>query len=581
MNSATNDGVSAESVSALPARQGWRLRPMRLSTLLSLLTLAVLSPLLFFNVYSLSVQSVNDRAAERDRLAVLALDLANAVDRELGGQIVTAQMLAASRSLQTGDLQEFWEQAEDAASQANGHFILIDANYQQVVNTDFPVGSPLPRSNNPRLVDAVLQGGAPLVTDLVSVAASGEALLYTVRVPVVIDGVVRYALSYVPRKGAMLDVVQQSYRPDDWRAVITDGAGLVIARSHRNVEFYGQPSPANVWDQAVGQSGIVSGFDLQGLASLSAYHVSDRSDWKVFIWAHESVLEAPARAAQRKLLAWAVFAVAAALLAGWLAGRLIQRPTRDLVTAAHEMANGKTVDSQLSLMQEANLISKEIAAASQTIAARAASIRQSEEQMRVVMRELSHRSLNLLTVVQLIAKQSGRHARDFKEFMDGYQDRITGLARSHDLLVTTDWTSVPLKELVTTQLSPFVPMPSDRIAVDGPMIMLRSEAVQSFGMGIHELATNAIKHGALSVPDGRISVRWTVETDADGVRRLLFRWQESGGPEITTTDRSGFGLVVTDRLVPAGIEGTARTELHREGLVWQLDVPLARLVSES
>jgi two-component sensor histidine kinase len=578
MSGVTDERVSAASRSTPTVKNASRHRAFRHSTLLSLLTLAVLSPLLIFGGYTLHVQSAEDRAAELYKLRVLALDLVSAVDRELSGQIATAQMLAASRSLQRSDHVEFWQQAEDAATRANGHFILVDRDHQQLVNTHVPFGTSLPMTRNPALADAVFASGEPLVSDLITVAGSGEAALYTVRVPVMVDGVARYVLSYVPRNGAMLDVLLQSYRPEGWRAVLVDGSGRVIARSDRHDEFYGQPSPPSFWDQDLGESGILSGFDLQGFASRSAYQSSDLSDWRVFVWAHEATLQAPVLAVRRQMLVLAAFAVAAALFAGWLAGRVIHKPTRRLVAAAQSLAAGRTVQCHPSWLEETNMVCAEIAAASRTIRAREHALRESAEHMRVVMRELSHRSLNLLTVMQLVAKQSGKFARDHDDFMETYNHRIAGLARSHNQLIATEWTEVPLHELISAHLSPFVPMPSERVSVEGPVLMLRSQAVQNLGMGLHELATNALKYGALSVPDGRISVEWSVTKNAAGEDRVRLRWAESGGPEVHRTGRRGFGQVVTDELVPAGLDGEAWTELREEGLVWELDASMAALV---
>jgi two-component sensor histidine kinase len=578
--------------SASPGSPRRRLPPFRLSTLLSFLTIAVLTPLLAFGAYSLEMREKASRAAERERLSTLALDLANAVDRELRGQITTAEAVAASRSLLAEDVLSFWRHAEDVASRANGHFILLDSNHQQLVNTSVEFGMPLPKTNNPVLVDAVLQDGEPLVTDLITVAAAGDRRLYSVRVPVVVDGVARYVLSYVPRAGAMLDVLQQSYRPDEWKAVIVDGSGLVIARSHRHEEFYGERSPPSIWQQDLGQSGIISGYDLQGFASLTAYHASGLSDWRVFVWAPEALLMAPARQARQQVLMWAIIAILVSLAVGALAGRLIRAPAGQMAAAARELASGRIVRYQPSLMLEANIVGDAIADASHTIKARETELRNSEEslresenllrkneeRMREVMRELSHRSLNLLTVVQLIAKQSSRLARDNDHFIESFNKRIAGLARSHDLLIRTDWQAVPLKDLVVGQLATFTGVGESRLDVDGPMLLLQSQAVQYLGMGLHELATNALKYGALSVPDGRISVRWSVTQDADGADRLQFRWQEHGGPPAKAAERNGFGTVVTATLVPSGLDGTARVELREEGLLWELDAPLASVI---
>ena len=103
--------------------------------------------------------------------------------------------------------------------------------------------------------------------------------------------------------------------------------------------------------------------------------------------------------------------------------------------------------------------------------------------------------------------------------------------------------------------------------------MLRPDATQTIGMALHELATNASKHGALSTPDGRISIAWAVEGEGDG-RRLRLTWQESGGPEVQPPEHRGFGHVVVERMVSMALQGTARLDWVAEGVRWVLEAPL-------
>jgi two-component sensor histidine kinase len=121
---------------------------------------------------------------------------------------------------------------------------------------------------------------------------------------------------------------------------------------------------------------------------------------------------------------------------------------------------------------------------------------------------------------------------------------------------------------------PFVEAARDRVSINGVCLMLRPDATQTIGMALHELATNASKHGALSVPGGRIRISWTIEGSGEG-RRLKLIWQESGGPAVQPPAHRGFGHVVVERMVSMALQGTAKLDWAAEGVRWVLEAPLA------
>ena len=152
-----------------------------------------------------------------------------------------------------------------------------------------------------------------------------------------------------------------------------------------------------------------------------------------------------------------------------------------------------------------------------------------EEHIQLLMREISHRSKNLLAVVQAIAGQTVRTSDSTKDFELRFGRRLQGLAASHDLLVNEGWRGAPLAELVRQQLAPFVETGSSRIELDGPDISLTAEAAQAIGLALHELATNAIKYGALSVPHGKVTVSWAFAANPGEPRHLQMSWIERAG----------------------------------------------------
>jgi two-component sensor histidine kinase len=204
-----------------------------------------------------------------------------------------------------------------------------------------------------------------------------------------------------------------------------------------------------------------------------------------------------------------------------------------------------------------------------------------EEHIQLLMREISHRSKNLLAVVQAIAGQTVRTSDTTRDFELRFGRRLQGLAASHDLLVTEGWRGAPLDELVRQQLAPFVDAGSERIELDGPNVLLTAEAAQAIGLALHELATNAIKYGALSVPHGKVRVSWAFASNPGAPRHLQMSWVERGGPPVTTPSRKGFGHIVIERMVAESLNGEIAMVFAPEGLNWALSIPMANLVTQT
>src|SRR6185312_9116745 len=155
-----------------------------------------------------------------------------------------------------------------------------------------------------------------------------------------------------------------------------------------------------------------------------------------------------------------------------------------------------------------------------------------ESHVRLIMRELSHRSKNLLAIVLAIARQTSRHTSSFSEFESRFNSRIQALADAHDLLVDQQWSGAYIDDLVRAQLAAFG---TEKIVLHGDRLMLRAEAVQNVALALHELATNASKHGALSTPTGKVDIEWKRQpaATAGNAPDLRFTWRESGGPPVT------------------------------------------------
>ena len=199
--------------------------------------------------------------------------------------------------------------------------------------------------------------------------------------------------------------------------------------------------------------------------------------------------------------------------------------------------------------------------------------KRAEEHQHFLMRELSHRTKNLLAIIQSMSTQTAKSSASIEEFGDRFGQRLQALAASHDLLIDGNWSGADLKALVSRQLSSFADPGDPRLTLSGPAVTLTTESAQSIGLALHELATNAVKYGALSCPAGTVAVWWALDDASVTPRLLHLSWTERGGPTVTSPSRSGFGRTVIERLTAAALSGKVILQYPPEGAVWHLDVP--------
>jgi two-component sensor histidine kinase len=191
-----------------------------------------------------------------------------------------------------------------------------------------------------------------------------------------------------------------------------------------------------------------------------------------------------------------------------------------------------------------------------------------EDHIRVLLRELTHRSKNLLAVVLAIAQQTAPPRKIIHDYVMRLTARVQGLAFTHDLIADEDWRGVTLDDLAARQLEPFVAEQPNRVQCEGPTFLLTPVAAQNIGLALHELASNAAKYGSLAGPLGSIHLSWR-----RGPSRLHITWSERDGPVAKTPGRRGFGHAVLSHIVPEALDGKAVLAFGKEGFSWTLDIP--------
>jgi two-component sensor histidine kinase len=198
--------------------------------------------------------------------------------------------------------------------------------------------------------------------------------------------------------------------------------------------------------------------------------------------------------------------------------------------------------------------------------------KRAEEQQRVLVEELNHRVKNVLATVSAIASRTQDSSLSSADFAAKLAARIQSMAATHELISRQEWSGISVRELVQRELAPYTA--KDNADLDGPELTLSPVAAQTVSMVLHELATNAAKYGALSTDDGRISVRW------NGKAFLCIEWQESGGPAVQPSPRSGYGAEVIRNLIPYELGGSVDLVFAPTGLRCALSIPLTEVSSD-
>jgi two-component sensor histidine kinase len=215
---------------------------------------------------------------------------------------------------------------------------------------------------------------------------------------------------------------------------------------------------------------------------------------------------------------------------------------------------------------------RELAEANRRLEKEIAERKRGEEQHSLLVAELAHRVRNTLAIVRSIASQTVRHSKDLEQFEASFDGRLQALAQAHALLITARWERTDLRTLLTHQLNVYA-VHSGAFSYSGPHVTVSPKAAVTLGLVIHELAVNATKYGSLSVPDGRVDVRWRVESGGD-FQNIELLWSETGGPPVSPPYHEGFGSKLITFSIAHEFGGKADIFYASEGVQWRLTLPL-------
>jgi len=533
--------------------------------LVCLILVAVIPAFLF----SIIVLKRTNEAQERIFESLLRTSTSavnRAVEREISGMFSTLNFLSTSDSLQKGDYAALHRQASKALEGTDIYFILIDPTMHQILNTRVPYGTALSTASEPVSAGLALSRGERMVSDLFF-GKTAQQWVFNVYQPMRLHNGQQVLLTLTKNAEALRRAVNPDILSPGWNAAVLDTEGKVIVSTDEKQKA-GQPFFLRVVPSL--RLGV-STMRQDGVNYQVVTEFSSLAGWRMIAWAKSSDVQAPAVSSFLWLtIGGAVFAALAAAGAVGIA-RVLSRDVRLLAHDARRLGRGERVASRRYAISELETVSRALAEAADARV-------KSENEVRFLMREVAHRSKNQLTVIQAMLNQSVAGAENAADFAETFRRRVSGLARSTDLMIANATQGVNLAELARNQLKPFTPDDTSRVRIAGPAVLLDPQASQTLGMALHELSTNATKYGALANDTGIVSLSWVTAGE-----NLDLVWLESRATidkQAIADSRKGFGSVVLERMLGMALDATLEFIVHDDGIEWRVTIPLARLRDE-
>ncbi|EJF79089.1 hypothetical protein MCO_00526 [Bartonella sp. DB5-6] len=202
-------------------------------------------------------------------------------------------------------------------------------------------------------------------------------------------------------------------------------------------------------------------------------------------------------------------------------------------------------------------------------------LRRREQVLKILLREVSHRSKNLLAIIQSIASQTARYTESLQVFLRKFQGRLHSLSHSQDLITDSDWRGAQFRELVQSQALGYLIKDTERFSLEGVDPYLFPNAALHIGLAFHELIVNSLSFGALSQEKGSVCVSCEIQTKMNGKTQLLITWNENFAAEIffSNENKACFGSTVLEKIVPVSVNGSASLKLTEKGMIYCLCVP--------
>lgn len=554
-----------QDASAVTARGGG-VRGLRARLLL--LVAAVAVPMLALAAATIWQADQAQRHRAEQVLLERSRGLAGLVDREFDRAAILLEMLANSGTLQVGDLDAFEAEMRAGSARFGGATIsLVGPDGMLLLSTAWAPGERRSDLRARPFMQRSLSSGRAETSNLHPSPTDGQPSI-AIAVPVFAAGSAprpAYALCMALVRERLVAMLQRQVQPamEGRIATVLDRDGTVVARSLNDPESLGTMTMPPVRAGLTAEdAGVIRGVATrEGVPVVLAFAQAPFSGYGTVLTMPLAAFEAPARAALlRALGAGAALALGGIGLALFLARRILIAVHRVADAAARPEAASPTTG-----LPEADALITALAQAGRER-------HQAEQQRALLMRELDHRAKNVMAVALSLVRLTPRE--DAARFAAAVEGRIAAMARAHSLLAGGRWGGASLRSLAEGELHGML----DRVRLTGPAVRLAADAVQPVAMLLHELATNATKHGALSVPEGRVALGWEFTEENE----LRLSWQEYGGPAVEMPPlRQGFGSRLLISLAERQLAGRLKFDWRPEGLAVTLTLPARHVVPDA
>ncbi len=534
---------------------------------LLLMALSLVVPAMVFMALLARAEYSDSRARDERQLVATTRALALATDRQIGQGQSILQTLAVSPALIAGDLPTFERQARAAVQGGDGWVVLLDGQ-RQLLNTQSPPGAALPQSKTPPYRWEAVRSGRTAVSNLVLSADPRQAFV-AIDMPVIVDGHLQ-DLAYIQSPKAFSSIFAAQNIPPTWVATIVDRSHSVVSRSRDQDRFLGHKASGSMRAAlARGNDGVILSRTLDGTPTLSAFSRSPTSGWAFIIGVPRAELDRANWVSVGLLTLAGLVLLAIGATVASLFSRDISVAVRGLVIDAKAVAAGETVSTAPDSLKEIAEVRAALHDAAAQLRAREADEHRARQRQRLMINELNHRVKNTLATVQSLARQSLGRPADVPG-LPAFNERLLALARAHDLLTKSVWEGADLEDILHQTLEPY----EGQTVLAGPPVALSPNAALALSMVFHELATNAVKYGALSAPEGSVTIVW--HADPRAIHHVTLHWEERGGPTVSAPSRSGFGSRLIAASLKSDLGGEARFDYRPTGLVCVLSLSLPK-----
>ncbi|MCO5731720.1 sensor histidine kinase [Rhizobium sp. SSA_523] len=520
-------------------------------------------PFILFSVFLMLRLEAQQRETLNSATEENARLIARTIDRELRDSATTLRLISTSPELRSGELAAFHQRTQDSLHGSARYILLTDRDGTQKLNTRMPYGEPLNQMSNMEGLRSVLKSGSIEVSD-VFFGATSRRWVFNLLMPLPSElAATGAALVLTQNAEDLQKVISTEALPKGWATAVLDSKGNVVSST---TAWPGEASPIaqNTLSLMSGLSGSIE--DVGGNPRL-LYGYAQLPDWrwKVVVWGPIAAAQTTIITTWRYLVIGSLVILAGSMALSYLLARQLRSPIRQIAHMADRIGRGEIVSPVTTRIQEANQIAVALSNASFDRS-------EAEDRIHLIMHELVHRTKNIMTLIQAMMRQLARRETSMPEFQRAIGERLQGLGKSIEMLAQEQWAGVPIARVVALHMETFAET-RNRVAIDGPDFTLRAEAVQNLGLVLHELATNSIKYGALSVPAGHVHFQWTEETGERGEPVIRLRWQEFDGPEVAPPSSTGFGTTIIQRHAAAAFNGHVTLDYLPDGFVWTLVGP--------